>query len=252
MLSKEQPNPTNQDIIRPTVDLFEGLSTQEVMSDCDVEERIYGWLESRGIRPESPSMKRYAYFERRRTKTLLKLSGWGDDIELSDTKPLNKKTISVSTIAEDRLPHSNKSDLESFSCQGSSLLSRRGFKAVNIRVESEWSPISVSGRLDNTGVERETIDSKMTKSTLLSRRKLLNIEPLNISSVCKNKSGESSSFTVIDGEENASEYIDLQMFNSAKGPKPPKCIIEDDLETRGRLATVGSIANITDYQGSIR
>ncbi len=247
MLSGEQQNLFGQVMNRPAIDLFEGLSTQEVMSSCDIEDRINEWLESRGIRPESPSMKKHAHFNQSRAKTFVRLSDWTDDLNRSDIKPLCKKTTSQSTIAEDGLHNSYKIDLDLSSCQGSSLLSRRGIKAANLRIESEWSPVSV--RLDNTGADRQMIDSKLNKSTILSRRRLLNIEPINIPSIGKLRSNDHP-FTAIGCEED--DIIDFQMFSSAKELKPLKCLVDENIETRGRLATTGSMETTADYSGIIR
>lgn len=236
------------DVNRPTADLFDGLSTQEVMSSCDAEERISEWLENLGITPESPSMKRHKYFEQNRNKALHKMSGYPEDFDNDEAKPLGNKTISQSTMGEDVLPRSNKSERELFSCQGSSLLSRRGFKANNLRLDSDWSPISVSCRLENTGAERQNTDSKLTKSSFLTRRKLLDIEPLNLPSTGKTRSGESCAFTTICKEDLVLD--DFQMFNSAKELKQPKSMNEDTLEPRGRLATTGSIEYMLEYVGT--
>lgn len=153
-------------------------STQEL--DC-IEDRISSWLESRGIIPESPSLKRHCYFNDKKDIASKCLSGWTTETAEDATKSADKKD--ADTVVSNGSPYkafpNNELGDGSHRCIGSTILQRRGIKDLCLNLSNESTTLTSNiSNSDQFSTSRATFDSKSNKSVLEVRRRMLGIEPL--------------------------------------------------------------------------
>lgn len=200
--------------------------TETKPNEAEVEQSIYTWLDSIGVRPETPSLKKQRYFDQQRRRVLCQLSGWTADSQGSDR---GSQLVSPTKSTNKQLVNTEYCDTLSTDQAKPSLLSRRGFAAGALEIAGDWSPCS-----DN---KERGFGLTSKKLSIMARRNLRDIEPLGLS-LAKQKSSQETSIP-ITGSTEKTKCRKTPRFFSTQNMATPTEGCSAQVEARARHLTSG-------------